>query len=104
TPLSAVSQMVLPPRPPLRMATRPSATAYIGSFQGANMSVPLWLRPPERGAPQLLLNEVRPGVKGQMNDPTWTDPEARCLARAAASACSLSYCADRLLHRLLSFS
>ena len=41
----------------------------MGSSNGAIMSVPLWDRPPDRGAPHELLKWVRPGVKGQMMPP-----------------------------------
>jgi hypothetical protein len=43
-----------PPRPRIPLSsTIPSVTLRMGVLRGAMMSMPLWLRPPNRAAPQV---------------------------------------------------
>jgi hypothetical protein len=57
-----VIDTALPPsRLRLNVAT-PDSTATSGVPPGASMSTPSWLRPPDRGAPQVSANDLGPAT------------------------------------------
>src|SRR3546814_19847690 len=57
-----------PPIPLPRCDTVPLTGATVGVPRGESMSTPLWARPPERAAPQVLLKATGP-CTGHTNEP-----------------------------------